>query len=76
MRFNICFAFALLALVALAVPCGLAASPASDDAFLGRWDITIAPAEKGRARYCWLELTKEGERSKGVSIRVAAQFSP
>jgi hypothetical protein len=65
MRFNICFAFALLALVALAVPCGLAASPASDDAFLGRWDITIAPAEKGRARYCWLELTKEGGTLQG-----------
>jgi hypothetical protein len=65
MRFKICFIFATLAMVAIVPPSGIAASPASGDAFLGRWDITIAPADKGRARYCWLELTKEAGTLQG-----------
>jgi hypothetical protein len=65
MRINACFVYYLLALAALALPSGLAAGPADDDAFLGRWDITIAAADQGRERNCWLELTKEGGTLKG-----------
>jgi hypothetical protein len=65
MRVQCCVVFSLLASLALAVPSGLSAVPASDKDFLGRWDITVAPLEKGRARNCWLELTMEGGTLKG-----------
>ncbi len=59
MRLNIWMVCSLLVLAVLSLPFELPANPAGDDDFLGRWDITVAPVGQGRARYCWLELTKE-----------------
>ncbi len=41
------------------------ASPAGDDAFLGRWDITATGSQSGRPRICWLELRREEGVLKG-----------
>ena len=41
------------------------ARAAANEAFLGRWDITIPAEGKSRARYCWLEATIEGGTLKG-----------
>ena len=38
---------------------GVAASPAGDDAFLGRWDITVPGSGTLAPRFCWLELTRK-----------------
>ncbi len=37
-----------------------------DDEFLGKWDITMPPAGKARGRACWLDLTREDGRLKGL----------
>ncbi len=62
MRFNLCVVSFLLVLSI--IPCGSASNPADKD-FLGRWDITIAPAGQARVRNCWLELTEENGTLKG-----------
>jgi hypothetical protein len=65
MRVNCYLILSLLMLMTLNTPSGFASSPASDKDFLGRWDITVAPLEKGRARNCWLELTMNGGTLQG-----------
>jgi len=42
-----------------------AADCAADRDYLGRWDITIPAEGAGRALYCWLEVTKDGNILKG-----------
>lgn len=42
-----------------------AASPAGDEAFLGRWDITALGQASGLPRNCWLELTRDAGVLKG-----------
>jgi hypothetical protein len=41
------------------------ASPAGEDAFLGRWDITATGSQSGRPRICWLELRRDDGVLKG-----------
>ncbi len=41
------------------------ARPASDDAYLGRWDITATGSPSGLPRNCWLEIKREGGVLKG-----------
>jgi hypothetical protein len=41
------------------------ASPAGDDAFLGRWDITATGAKSGMPVNCWLELRRDAGTLKG-----------
>ncbi|HYK87553.1 MAG TPA: DUF1080 domain-containing protein [Acidobacteriota bacterium] len=65
MRFNLSLGCLLLALILSTMPTGLTAAPADDSDFLGRWDVTVAPAGQGRARNCWLELTKVDGKLKG-----------
>lgn len=65
MRFHSSLTFLLFALLVLATPDVSIAKSKGDDAFLGPWDITIPAAGKLRARYCWLEVTKEGGTFKG-----------
>jgi hypothetical protein len=57
----------LLLLVALAqLPPGCVSAAGGDDDFLGKWDITVPPAGKARGRACWLELTREEGKLKGL----------
>ncbi len=60
-------ALILILLVAIFTPLGLlrAADSASDDAFLGRWDITATGTRSGLPRICWLELRRDGGVLKG-----------
>ncbi len=44
---------------------GVPASSATDDAFLGRWDITAMGSRAELPRFCWLELTRDGGTLKG-----------
>jgi len=41
------------------------AAPASDDAYLGRWDITATSPKRQLPRNCWLEIKKDGNTLKG-----------
>ena len=41
------------------------ASPAGEDAFLGRWDITATGSPSGLPRNCWLELRRNDGVLKG-----------
>jgi hypothetical protein len=43
-----------------ACPFGVPASSPTDDAFLGRWDITATGSRAGLPRFCWLELRRDG----------------
>lgn len=54
-----------LAVIVLACRIGASASPAGDDVFLGRWDITATGAPSGLPRNCWLELKREDGQLKG-----------
>jgi len=57
----------LLLLVGVAaLPPGVSVSAAGDEDFLGKWDITVAPVGKARGRACWLELTRENGKLKGL----------
>jgi hypothetical protein len=60
---NTCLTFLCLAAL-LSVP-QFNVSAADDSAFLGRWDITMPAPAGGRARYCWLEVTREDGKLKG-----------
>lgn len=55
----------MLLILALLAPTLTFASPESDTAFLGRWDISATGSKSGRHRYCWLELTKDNGTLKG-----------
>ncbi len=57
--------FVVLCVLALCLPSGTAAGPDAADAFLGRWDISVPAPEGGRARFCWLEVTRDGSALKG-----------
>jgi hypothetical protein len=37
----------------------------SDDDYIGRWDITVFAEGANRARFCWLEISKEAGLFKG-----------
>jgi hypothetical protein len=65
MRLYICLAFLFVASVAIAASGAILATAAGNDQFVGRWDITIPAAGENRARYCWLEITKESAGFKG-----------
>jgi len=65
MRFYSCLTISLFVLLVFAIPDASLAKSKGDDAFLGRWDITIPAAGKLRGRNCWLELTKESGTFKG-----------
>jgi len=66
MRLRASAMIALFALVAVASRVsGLFASPAGDDTFLGRWDITATGTKSGLPRNCWLELTRPQGVLKG-----------
>jgi len=57
----------LLLLVGIAaLPPGISVSAAGDDDFLGKWDITIPPVGKARGRACWLDLTRDDGKLKGL----------
>ncbi len=56
---------ALLAAAALVLPAALTSGAAGDKEFLGRWDITVPGKDGGQSRFCWLEVTREGETLKG-----------
>ncbi len=57
----------LLLLVGIAaIPPSVSVSAAGDDDFLGKWDITIPPAGKTRGRACWLDLTRDDGKLKGL----------
>ena len=42
-----------------------AAAQAGDDAFLGKWDITIPNPDGKTVRACWLDVSREGGELKG-----------
>jgi len=65
MRFHMLMTFAVLAVVALTLPPAATLRAASDDQFLGRWDISMPGKDGGRARFCWLEVSREGGALKG-----------
>jgi len=58
-------ALLMLAFIAPAWPLSASASPGSDDAFLGRWDITATGTKSGLPRNCWLELRRDEGVLKG-----------
>jgi len=57
----------LLVLVGITAlpPAGVVAA-AGDDDFLGKWDITVPPAGKALGRACWLDLTRDNGKLKGL----------
>jgi hypothetical protein len=55
----------MLAFIAPAWVLSASASPGSDDAFLGRWDITATGTKSGLPRNCWLELRRDEGVLKG-----------
>jgi hypothetical protein len=55
----------MLAVIAPAWPVSASASPAGEDLFLGRWDITATGSQSGRPRICWLELRRDDGVLKG-----------
>ena len=58
-------ALLMLAFIAPAWVLSASASPGSDDAFLGRWDITAMGTKSGLPRNCWLELRRDEGVLKG-----------
>jgi len=58
-------ALLIFAVVAPAWPVSAFASPAGEDAFLGRWDITATGSQSGLPRNCWLELRRDDGALKG-----------
>jgi len=65
MRSRAFAALLMLAVIAPACPVSASASPAGEDAFLGRWDITATGSQPGRPRNCWLELRRDDGVLKG-----------
>ena len=61
-------AFVTLLMLGMIVPGSLvvaSARPASDDAYLGRWDITATGSPSGLPRNCWLEIKRDNGVWKG-----------
>jgi len=65
MRSRAFAALLMLAGIARGWPVSASASPAGEDAFLGRWDITATGSQSGRPRICWLELRRDDGVLKG-----------
>ena len=65
MRLRLFAALLMLAFIAPAWPVSASASPAGEDAYLGRWDITATGSQSGRPRNCWLELRRDDGVLKG-----------
>ena len=65
MRSRAFAALLMLAVIAPVWPVGASASPAAQDAFLGRWDITATGSQSGLPRICWLELRRDEGVLKG-----------
>ena len=65
MRSHAFAAFLMLVVVVLLWAVIASASPAGEDAFLGRWDITATGSPSGLPRNCWLELRREDGVLKG-----------
>jgi hypothetical protein len=58
------FVAVVSAALLLVWPAG-AAAQSGDDAFLGKWDITIPNPSGGPVRACWLDVSREGGELKG-----------
>jgi hypothetical protein len=59
-------AFLMLGITTLGLAVIASAEPAgSEDAYLGRWDITATGSPSGLPRNCWLELKREDGALKG-----------
>ena len=65
MRSRVFGALLMLAFIAPGWPVSASASPAGEDAYLGRWDITATGSQSGRPRNCWLELRRDDGVLKG-----------
>ena len=65
MRSGTYAALLMLAVIVPGWPVSAAASPAGEDSFLGRWDITATGSQPGRPRNCWLELRRDDGVLKG-----------
>jgi hypothetical protein len=65
MRSRLFVALLMIAAIASAWPVCASGSPGSDDAFLGRWDITATGSKPGLPTICWLELTNNVGVLKG-----------
>jgi hypothetical protein len=65
MRTRMWVVVCVLAAATMSLPPSFVLRAAGDGDFLGRWDITVPGKDGGRARYCWLEVTKEGGALKG-----------
>ena len=65
MRSRAFAALLMLAVMAPAWPVSASASPAGENGFLGRWDITATGSQSGRPRICWLELRRDDGVLKG-----------
>jgi 3-keto-disaccharide hydrolase len=61
----LCKSAFILIWITAACQFGVPANSAAGDAFLGRWDITAKSSGAGLPRFCWLELTRDGETLKG-----------
>jgi len=55
----------MLAVILPGVCVSASASPAGNDTFLGRWDISATGSKSGRQRFCWLELRRDAGVLKG-----------
>jgi hypothetical protein len=65
MRSRAFAALLMLAVIAPGWPVSASASPAGENAFLGRWDITATGSQSGWPRICWLELRRDDGMLKG-----------
>jgi hypothetical protein len=65
MRRKMTMAVVLVAIMVCGATLPAKEKAAGDREYLGRWDVTIAPAAQGNPRFCWLEVTREGGQLKG-----------
>ena len=65
MRSRTFVSFIMVAFMVAAWSVNASASPAGEEAFLGRWDITATGAKSGLPRNCWLELRRDEGVLKG-----------
>ncbi len=66
----------VLVLSLLALAPRTPAADRAEDAFLGRWDLTISGGESGEIYPSWLEVTREGEALKARFVaRTGSMFT-
>jgi hypothetical protein len=64
MRIRLSLMVVIIALAVTMLP-SVPATRASEDGFLGRWDITVPGKDSERSRFCWLEVTRENGTLQG-----------